>query len=506
MSEPASELKEANLMTRSCWLAACAAALLLGGGAARAQSCAPAGSCCPPCPTADTARAPYYDELPKIIFPPHTAVCPGSGPAVWVRLFDAVARNCAPAGCGANAEGNALVRVRCEVSTHRTVSELLKLYRLFYQQGHYHAAETVARRALEIDPGNADADAALSVASVAADAVARARRMCGDAEDCESHEAGPKCGPCTKTSAGRCKGGCQAACKACAVKASCACGARCACAKDETCACGEDCCCKKANRHNVRHRRRVRQGVLHIFPNPVPMMMCPACPMCPGVEMALPHPGTALMPPPAPAMMPPQMMGPAGLGHPGTMMGSCCPCPVAQPERLPMPRVVSTPPVPGMVTTAPAESARGPLKIRVCGKQVHLSCPCLEARCDKVTSLPDGRALLEGDVLVTFHMDNRPAKILARRMIVDLEDGTYEVNPVQPQGLGIKPIRHEECAPACKVKKALVSKFLSALWDATCKPCSPAPCTPKPCDLVPNKHDFSDGCGCPPFHYEPQAP
>src|SRR4051794_26100003 len=104
----ASELKEANLMTRTLWLAAGAAALLLGGGAARAQCPWSAPSCDLPCATqaSEAARAPYYNELPQILFPAQGAgLCPVSNPAVWARLFEAVVNHrCDPSeDCEADA-------------------------------------------------------------------------------------------------------------------------------------------------------------------------------------------------------------------------------------------------------------------------------------------------------------------------------------------------------------------------------------------------------------------
>jgi hypothetical protein len=504
MSGPASEPKEANLMTRSCWLAACAAALLLGGGAARAQTSYPAPPNIPlPCPASEAVRAPYYNELPQIIFPPQKPVCPSSGPAIWARLFDAVARNCPPTVCQGNVVCEAHGRVSCngsrsDDSVCRTVSHLLKMYRFYYQTGHYHAAQFMARRALQIDPGNVAADAALNMAVVAADAVARARGTCGDAEDCEAREAKEsKCGACSKDCAGCCqaaaKACCQAAaaCKACAARASCACGTGCTCAKEKSCACGEDCCCKKSAAQKVRHRRR--QAVREVCPNPVPMMMCPGCPGCPTMDMLMPHPGAAVMAPPPHAMMPPPASAvmPCPVIPNGMAPTYQCPVP-AQPERLAMPRLVSPAPVPTNITVAPApvasavpaatvERARGPIQIRVCGKQVLLSSPCLKACCDHVTSLPDGRALLEGNVMVTFQMPDRPAKVIAGRMIVDLEDGSYEVNPPRPQGQILKPVNHQEWIPAYKLKKALVHM----LGEVNCKPCCPAPC--KPCCPAPCK-------------------
>ena len=40
----------------------------------------------------EATRAPYYNELPHIVFPPYVpAVSPLSNPVVWEPLFEAVA-------------------------------------------------------------------------------------------------------------------------------------------------------------------------------------------------------------------------------------------------------------------------------------------------------------------------------------------------------------------------------------------------------------------------------
>jgi hypothetical protein len=155
--------------------------------------------------------------------------------------------------------------------------------------------------------------------------------------------------------------------------------------------------------------------------------------------------------------------------------------PAAQPERVQAPRMVDSPlRAMGLVSAPAYEPARGPLRISVCGAQVCLRCPCLEACCNNVTSLPDGRALLEGDVCVTFTRADRPAKIQARRMIVDLEDGSYEVSPRQLEAQGVQPIGYQEC-PCSSVKKKLIfSNAVRKNPPAACKPCCPIPCCP-PC-------------------------
>jgi hypothetical protein len=474
-------------MTQSRWLAACAAALLLGG-AARAQ-CGPAagGSC----PTPDTARTPSYSEMTPVVYPAQAAIGPCSGPAIWVRLFDAIAQNLSlpPSKPFGKVE---VVRVGCEASTHLQVAQLLELYRLYYRLGHYGSAEYIARRLLALDPGNPAADAAMRMAAAAAEKSAHAGSGCGDSDDCEALTGdAQKCGTCAKGRSGCARAAskqcCQGCCKACTAKASCACGAKCTCAKDDPCACGEDCCCKKSQSKAVKHRR-LRQGVL-VLPNPVPMMVCPPCPFCPacpGVEMTLPHVMNPFLPHPVPGMMPPPAVVPPpsmwhaqgnGYGYPPV------PGPVAQPEPLPMPCPVERV-LPPTMPTGTAEQPRPQLKFCVVGKQIHLSCPCLDARCDSVSSLPDGRALLEGNVVVNFHTDHQPARIHARSMIVDLEDGTYEVNPPGARKHTVKPVSHQEAPPAPPVKTLGGCKVVPAGCAPVRTPCGPAPRVPSLDDLL----------------------
>jgi hypothetical protein len=119
------------------------------------------------------------------------------------------------------------------------------------------------------------------------------------------------------------------------------------------------------------------------------------------------------------------------------------------------------------------------MKITVCGKQVSITCPSLKACCDTVTALPDGRALLEGNVSVTFTRDDRPARIQARRIIVDLEDGSYEVSPPQVSEPALKPIGFKDCVlgGGKQLVPALKKRFGPG---STCPPCGTCPVPAKP--------------------------
>jgi hypothetical protein len=481
-------------MTQTRWLAACAATLLLGGSAVQAQ--APCGCMpCMPCPAqpSEAARAPFFDELPQIIFRTQAPVLtPISNPALWARLFEAVAGK-RYVSCWASVSCGPRERCRAEAQNRRMAFELLKLYRVFYREGHYHAAEIVAGRALQLDPSNGAADAALSMARMAIDALDHCEGMCCDYEDCEADTApAPRCGMCVVTGAvcGACTGCCERDTNACCKKAartSCACGADCPCCKDEPCACGEKCCCKKTSRPSVRNDAPLRVIVIQ-----VPAMMCPPCPACPGLQAALPHPVPAMIPHPLPGMMPPPappMFAPPPMNvmvpnygcPPPPAPGWNMPCPTATAEQLPRPRMVDAPApaMMGLMCGAANTPAPDAMKITICGKQVSITCPSLKACCDTVTALPDGRALLEGNVSVKFTRGDRPARIQARRIIVDLEDGSYEISPPQVSEPALKPIGFKECilGGEKQLVPALKKRFCPG---STCPPCGTCPVPAKP--------------------------
>jgi hypothetical protein len=208
-----------------------------------------------------------------------------------------------------------------------------------------------------------------------------------------------------------------------------------------------------------------------------PGAMMPPCPM------GLPCPG--MMPGPA-AMMPPGMPvppNPWGLPQPNMIMGwpaqpgwHCNPADwnpgLVQykpdfPEPLPMPREVLPARLPQGGLSVSTVARRSPPAVQMCvsGKQIQILSPCLEAYCDNVSSLADGRVLLEGDVTVIFHVVDRPAKIVAARMIVDLEDGSYEVNPsavaplLRPVSFLDDPFSVIKKAADCRPEKPLSLDF-----------------------------------------------
>src|SRR5262249_7192978 len=67
------------------------------------------------------------------------------------------------------------------------------------------------------------------------------------------------------------------------------------------------------------------------------------------------------------------------------------------------------------------------------GNGIRVQSPSFNAHCDHVT-LQDGqnRVLLEGNVRLSVHGENQPARIEAQRVLVNLRDGSFEVNPSAP--------------------------------------------------------------------------
>jgi hypothetical protein len=101
------------------------------------------------------------------------------------------------------------------------------------------------------------------------------------------------------------------------------------------------------------------------------------------------------------------------------------------------------------VPARPTQSAEtGAIQISAHGKRVVLSSPCLEARCNHMSSTcVADRVLLEGNVNVTFHMPGRPARIVAQRVILGLSDGYYEVNPRSEDGVPGMPVSYFPMLP-----------------------------------------------------------
>jgi hypothetical protein len=129
----------------------------------------------------------------------------------------------------------------------------------------------------------------------------------------------------------------------------------------------------------------------------------------------------------------------------------------------------------------------GPVRVCAKGQRVLVSSPCLEARCNHLssTAVPD-QVLLEGNVRVLFHMEGRPACIEAQRVVVGLRDGSYEVNPVPEAGSPVTPVGFFPVmppAPAMPFKKVMFGMPFPPLPPGMGFTPASFPC---PCDPVGN--------------------
>jgi hypothetical protein len=115
--------------------------------------------------------------------------------------------------------------------------------------------------------------------------------------------------------------------------------------------------------------------------------------------------------------------------------GSPCPssivmdqpeCPCSGPVAVSLPIVRTAVPA----ASPQIEAMKPDICVTATGKRVHIVSPCLEARCDRMTSVgSSGRVMLEGGVSLRFRMGDHPAKIVAEHVIVGLTDGYFEVEP-----------------------------------------------------------------------------
>jgi hypothetical protein len=70
------------------------------------------------------------------------------------------------------------------------------------------------------------------------------------------------------------------------------------------------------------------------------------------------------------------------------------------------------------------------IQVSVRGERIHIVSPYLEASCDRMTGLGgQDRMLLEGDVCVLSRKEGCFPKVVSERVVVCLQDGSYEVNP-----------------------------------------------------------------------------
>jgi hypothetical protein len=338
------------------------------------------------------------------------------------------------------------------------VSELLKLYRVCYREGHYRACEILASKALELDPTNLAAEHALTVARLANQA-AHDDHCRDGAEECDVNLNAARLG------CGMCRSMLEAVKEASRTKANakCACAGECKCCQDPTsCTCGEKCPCKQPP-----PRQRVRGVCTVVVPNMVPYFV----PGPNGEAVALPCPlPPNVMPVPVPNLM--HGCCPAMPLPPGVMP---CPAVTVVPEPVPMPTL--DPPAPRVVMTGAKQPSRKhpSVRIDVRDNQVHVTAASVEACADSVTSTAEGRAVFKGNACVTFHGDNLPARILADCIVVDLEDGSYEVNPQDVDSQALKQIGYK---PWLKKYSKAIAPVKPTSGDGPAHRCPCEPCMP----------------------------
>lgn len=245
------------------------------------------------------------------------------------------------------------------------------------------------------------------------------------------------------------KGCGDSACR-CNGKAACACSAGCDCCKEKQgCACADGCPCqkKRARPKTTRVRRQSRAVMVRPI-LPVMQMPCPPVPFAPpfpiGGPPCPPVPGMAwAVPPPVPGCCMPGACPPFAALPP-----VCTPMRPVNAEQLPAPRWCGPAAAEecevGMRAANNVAPDVPPARITVGEHQVRIASAHLKASCDAMTQLPDGRVLLEGEVTVWFRVPGQPAKIVARQIIVNLRDGSYEVNPLSVLPGVLQPIGFKE--------------------------------------------------------------
>src|SRR5207248_5893951 len=67
------------------------------------------------------------------------------------------------------------------------------------------------------------------------------------------------------------------------------------------------------------------------------------------------------------------------------------------------------------------------------GDAIRIQGKCFEARCERlVLQETQDTVLLEGNVRIEIRRDHHPARIEAQRVLVNLQNVTFEVNPAVP--------------------------------------------------------------------------
>jgi hypothetical protein len=383
------------------WLAV--VVVSLGVGESWGQSCGRAGAEPPgesnvPCkrmPEGQRAvRAPYYDEVADILFPaPPPTPCqatPCSSPEACRSLFEAVAR------CQAEqAQRSAAFLTATGFPMEFYRQMCLRQINYFLETGHYGAADYLARVAMQQFPTCPDFWQAQVKATAYAlrDRAAAMMPLAGDHEACEEPAPAKDKGGCAAAKGAVCgvacgsaKGGCG--CQAGAVKCG-ACAADCKCCKEGCC--DKDCCCGK----------------------PGGTCCCTnGCCQANGVRVIVIR------------------FGCMGEVMNRVKLEKSVPAPAASPA----PKPCACPGVPAQQSSAAPAS-----------NTIRLATKHFDATADNLYSVPGdkNRVLLQGHVSVEYKITDRPARIVAEGIIINLTDGSFEVQGARSigtaPGLSITP-------------------------------------------------------------------
>lgn len=408
------------------WWAASALTLLLASSAmgqetlpaaAQASQATPAPQSAVPLPNAFRSLAQTGSSESGIAVAPQTAVGvhPSTGatalaePTVWQRMIHPgmPVHAPVPGGCGVPMMPPHAGAVPAQPLHHVLITELLHISRQLYQKGEYKAAELVAERAWRLDPGNPFAVHAVVMARLVTN---------GDQHKVVKFDAAIGTG--LGAVAGGLTGRQEENEKACCDRArECPLGT----AKPAG-SCPESKGCSKPLQ--LQARPSVEIEIDCPFPFVIRRQQSQLQPPMPPPARSL------LIAIPVPGMTPFRCFEPVDvltvrkqLGCESGVMPPCCPFTSWIP---PMPTVATR------SVLAMAVSSRVPgdsVRVSVQGKQIRVITPCFEANCDRM-SMADSkdRLVLEGNVCVASLRNDRTAKIVGQRVVVNLRDGSLTIS------------------------------------------------------------------------------
>jgi hypothetical protein len=283
--------------------------------------------------------------------------------SIWQHLIQLAAKHQPPTGGCVAMPPTAIAA--CPSPMHQAViHELLQLARQLHQASEYRAAAMIAERVWRLEPGNPFARHALIMARLAS---------C-----CEQSK------PASTVSSN----------------------------------CGQEkACCERDNVATARPANCPESERSAVCPCPIALPQ----PMVP-TPVAFPYPGTAC---------PISFAIRVGLEPAKVMLFHRVVEPVPMRNALPFARFPGTSPQPAQaayravsVSTRPVHTPR----TEVARQPIRLVTPCLEATCEHLKYLGSGeRVLLEGSVSVKFHRADRPTQVTGQRMIINLRDGSFEL-------------------------------------------------------------------------------